>query len=376
MAKVRLTNVSKIYRRKNGGHVTALNGVSLEIEDREFICLAGPAGCGKSSALRMIAGLEEISKGDISIGAHRVNDVPPKNRDVAMVFENDSLYPQMTTYDNIAFGLKLRKYANTEIKKRVMDAAGVLGIEELLERKPMALSIGQRQRVAIARAIARQPKVFLFDEALANLAAKSRAAFRTEIARLHQRLQTTMIYATADPFEAMTMAERIVVINEGAVQQTDTPRALYDGPMNLFVAGFLGTPPMNFLRGELKQERDSLLFCEANGGTIEVRLPIAERPGAREFIGKPILLGIRAEDIECVPLAKGSEDSTAGFPAIADLVEPIGAETDLYLHTGAHEVIARSRRAIDRRESGHRFRFKMNLDKVHLFDPVSTKRIV
>jgi multiple sugar transport system ATP-binding protein len=376
MAKVTLTNVSKIYRGEKGSDLTALKGLSLEIRDREFIVLTGPRGCGKSSALRMVAGLEEISKGDIFIGERQVNDLPPKNRDVAMIFENDSLYPQMTVYDNVAFALGLRKFGKAEIKKRVRDTASILGIGELFERKPGALSLAQRQRVATARAIVRQPKIFLFDEPLANLDPVSRAELRAEMTKLHQRLEATVIYATEDPLEAMTMADRIVVLNKGVVQQTDTPFALYDYPVNSFVAGFLGSPPINFLRGDLKQQRNALLFWEANGGTIEVSLPMAGRPGAGEFIGKPVLLGIRPEDIELAEFARWKQDSTIIFPAIAGLVEPMGAETIHHLETGAHTMLCRSQCALDRREVGHRLQVKMNVKKVHLFDPVTTKRIV
>ena len=315
MAKVSVKNVYKIYPGEKGGDVTAVTDVSLEIADREFVVLVGPSGCGKSTTLRMIAGLEEISRGDIFIGDKRVNDVPPKDRDIAMVFQNYALYPHMSVYDNMAFGLKLRKFPKAEIKKRVQDAAAILGIEELLERKPKALSGGQRQRVAVGRAIVRQPKVFLFDEPLSNLDAKMRVQMRTEITKLHQRLQATMVYVTHDQVEAMTMGDRIVVMNKGVVQQNDTPLTLYNAPVNLFVAGFLGSPPMNILHGTLKQERDALVFNEMEGGTIQVRLAVADRPGAREFVGKPMLLGIRPEDIEVAQFTKGQENAPASFPA-------------------------------------------------------------
>src|SRR2546423_1078778 len=298
MAKVVVKNVSKIYPGDKGRDVTAVRDVNLEIHDREFVVLVGPSGCGKSTTLRMIAGLEEISRGEIYIGDRLVNDVAPKDRDIAMVFQNYALYPHMTVYDNLAFGLKLRKYSKTEIKKRVQDAARTLGIEDLLERNPKALSGGQRQRVAVGRAIVRQPKVFLFDEPLSNLDAKMRVQMRAEITKLHQRLQATIIYVTHDQIEAMTMGDRIVVMHNGLVQQTDTPLVLYSEPANLFVAGFLGSPPMNFVNGLLDLEGDTLRFSEIKGGAIQVRLPSRERPGAREMVGKPVLLGIRPEDIE------------------------------------------------------------------------------
>src|SRR6266513_5146557 len=295
MAKVIVKNVYKIYPGDKGRDVTAVSDVTLEIQDQEFVVLVGPSGCGKSTTLRMIAGLEEISKGDIYIGERRVNDVPPKDRDIAMVFQNYALYPHMSVYDNLAFGLKLRKFPKTEIKKRVVDAASILGIESLLDRKP---------------------KVFLFDEPLSNLDAKMRVQMRTEITKLHQRLQATMIYVTHDQIEAMTMGDRIVVMNNGKVQQIDTPLKLYNEPDNLFVAGFLGSPPMNFINGDLKQERESLVFSEIQGGTIEVRF--ADRPRAREFFGKAMLLGIRPEDIELAELSK-TGTAAARFPAIVDI---------------------------------------------------------
>jgi len=375
MAKVIVQNVYKIYPGEKGRDVTAVSDVSLEIQDREFVVLVGPSGCGKSTTLRMIAGLEEISKGDIYIGDRRVNDVPPKDRDIAMVFQNYALYPHMSVYDNLAFGLKLRKYPKAEIKKRVIDAAGILGIEELLERKPKALSGGQRQRVAVGRAIVRQPKVFLFDEPLSNLDAKMRVQMRTEIAKLHQRLQATMIYVTHDQIEAMTMGDRIVVMNDGVVQQTDTPLKLYNEPANLFVAGFLGSPPMNFINGTLKEERDFLVFSEIQGGAIQVRRPAREWAGARAFIGQPMMLGTRPEDIELAQFA-GNDEATGSFPAIVDIVEPMGAETNLYLQTGAHTVVCRSQKALDHREAGRRQQFEMNLKKAHLFDPMSGRRVV
>jgi multiple sugar transport system ATP-binding protein len=375
MAKVSVQHVYKIYPGEKGRDVTAVTDVNLEIEDREFVVLVGPSGCGKSTTLRMIAGLEEISKGDIYIGEKRVNDVPPKDRDIAMVFQNYALYPHMSVYDNMAFGLKLRRYPKTEIKKRVMDAAGILGIEELLDRRPKALSGGQRQRVAVGRAIVRQPKVFLFDEPLSNLDAKMRVQMRTEITKLHQRLQATMVYVTHDQIEAMTMGDRIVVMNGGVVQQIDTPLKLYNEPANLFVAGFLGSPPMNFINGALRRERDSLTFSESHGGTLKVQLPASQWKNAGDWLDGPVLLGIRPEDIELAQYA-GTHEATASFPAIVDIVEPMGAETNLYLQTGAHTVVCRSQRPLDHREAGHRFQFEMNLQKAHLFDPTSGSRVV
>ncbi|MDQ2868769.1 MAG: sn-glycerol-3-phosphate ABC transporter ATP-binding protein UgpC [Verrucomicrobiota bacterium] len=374
MAKVTLSHVSKIYPSEKKGDVTAVSDVNLEIADREFVVLVGPSGCGKSTTLRMVAGLEEISQGDVFIGDKRVNELPAKDRDIAMVFQNYALYPHMNVYDNMAFGLKLRKFPKPEIKKRVTDVASILGIEDLLERKPKALSGGQRQRVAVGRAIVRQPKVFLFDEPLSNLDAKMRVQMRTEITRLHQRLQATMIYVTHDQVEAMTMGDRIVVMNHGKVQQNDSPLKLYHEPDNLFVAGFLGSPPMNFIRGQLQLERETLVFKEIGDGTIEVRFPAAERIEASARSGQPVILGLRPEDIELAQFSKGIEQQ-ASFPAIVDIVEPMGAETNLYLQTGAHTVVCRSQRPLDHREAGHRMQFEANLAKAHLFDPETTNRL-
>jgi multiple sugar transport system ATP-binding protein len=378
MAKVTVKNVSKIYPGDKGKNVTAVKDVNLEVADREFVVLVGPSGCGKSTTLRMIAGLEEISQGDVFIGDKRVNDVAPKDRDIAMVFQNYALYPHMTVFDNLAFGLKLRKFPKAEIKKRVTDAASILGIESYLDRKPKALSGGQRQRVAVGRAIVRQPKVFLFDEPLSNLDAKMRVQMRTEITKLHQRLQATMIYVTHDQVEAMTMGDRIVVMNDGVVQQNDAPLKLYREPVNLFVAGFLGSPPMNFVTGTLKAAGENLRFSEAEGGTIEIAFPAAERPAARDFVGRQIILGIRPEDLEVANFERKEgrrKLADNAFPAIVDIVEPMGAETNLYLQTGAHTLVCRSQNAFDHREAGHRFQFEINLQKAHFFDPVSTERI-
>jgi multiple sugar transport system ATP-binding protein len=373
MAKVSLKNVSKIYPREKGGEIDAVKDLSLEIADREFVVLAGSPGCGKSTVLRMIAGLEEISEGDIYIGEKRVNGVAPKDRDIAMIFQDYALYPHMSVYDNLAFGLKLRKFFKPEIKKRVVDAASILGIEPLLDRKPKALSGAQQQRVAVGRAMVRQPKVYLFDEPLFNLSPKMRVQMRTEIIKLHQRLQATMIYVTHDQIEAMTMGDRIAVMNDGRVQQIDAPLVLYNEPVNLFVAGFLGSPPMNFISGTLKEDGDKLRFREDEGGTIEVAFAAADRPAAREFIGQNIILGIRPENLDVATLSrKEGKAAGTGFPAIVDNVQPVGAETDLYLQTGAHTLVCRSQSAFDRSEAGRRLQFEMNLAKAHLFDPVST----
>jgi len=372
MAQVTLKNVYKIYPGEKGKDVTAVEDFNLEIEDREFVVFVGPSGCGKSTTLRMIAGLEEISKGDVVIGDRRVNDVPPKDRDIAMVFQNYALYPHMTVYDNMAFGLKLRKYPKAEIQKRVKEAAAILGIEEYLERKPKALSGGQRQRVAVGRAIVRQPKVFLFDEPLSNLDAKMRVQMRTEITKLHQRLQATMIYVTHDQVEAMTMGTRIVVMKDGIVQQVDAPLTIYSEPSNLFVAGFLGSPPMNFLKGSLHSKDGSIFFKEASGGVVELNL--GRRPAAEAYVGKEVILGIRPED--CDRPAPDQVPTQNSFEALVDIVEPMGAETYFYIQTGAHTMVSRSHASVDQREAGHRLRFEINVNKAHLFDLATTLRIV
>ena len=381
MAKVTLKNIFKIYPGDKGKDVTAVRDFNIDIIDREFVVFVGPSGCGKSTTLRMIAGLEEISQGDIFIGDRRVNDVPPKDRDIAMVFQNYALYPHMSVFENMAFGLKLRKLPKAEIQKRVNDAASILGLEQLLDRKPKALSGGQRQRVAVGRAIVRQPKVFLFDEPLSNLDAKMRVQMRTEIIKLHQRLQATMIYVTHDQVEAMTMGTRIVVMDavvnpetglkEGVAQQIDAPLKLYNEPVNIFVAGFLGSPPMNFLKGTIRKEGNQIAFKESQGGAVELKL--GARPAAEAYVGKEVTLGVRPEDCDLVP--DGKAPSGNSFQAVIDIVEPMGAETYLYLQTGAHTVISRSHATVDHREAGHRLRFEMNVERVHLFDVTSGLRI-
>jgi multiple sugar transport system ATP-binding protein len=375
MAKVRLKNVSSVHPGKNGRDVAVANDLDLEVEDREFVALVGPPNCGISSIVRMIAGLDQISKGDIFIGDRRINDLPPKDRDIAMVSQDYAPYPRMSAYDNLAFGLKLRKFSEAEIRKRVVAAAEVLGLQELLEHRPASFSREQRQRFAIARAIALQPKAFLFDEPLANLEVRSRSQLRNEITRLHERLQTTMIYATHDPIDAMALSGRLVVIDGGAIQQDGPARTLYDEPENTVVAGLLGSPPMNLIRGALKQDRESLLFAEMDDGTIEMRLPISEFPAGRAFAGKEVLLGIRPEEIKIAESSQ-TEKRTDRFPALVDLVEPTGAETNLYLQTGAHRLVCRIQWDVDHRETGHRLQFELNPGKVCLFDPISGRRVV
>jgi len=359
MANVVLENLYKIYP----GGVTAVADANLEIADREFVVLVGPSGCGKSTTLRMIAGLEEITKGRIYIDGRLVNDVPPKNRDIAMVFQNYALYPHMTVYNNMAFGLKLRKYPKAEIDQRVREAADILGIQDLLDRKPKALSGGQRQRVAVGRAIVRKPKAFLFDEPLSNLDAKMRVQMRTEISKLHNRLAATMIYVTHDQVEAMTMGDRIVVMKDGIIQQVAAPLALYDHPANQFVAGFIGSPPMNFFRGHLEARDNRVWF---NEGTFSVALPEAMAHRLREQVGQEIMFGIRPEDIaDAVGLDQ--PDPSSQFAATVEVVEPMGAEVFIYLNTGRNTFIARVD-AHDKAKVDQRLPLWLNMNKAHFFD--------
>jgi multiple sugar transport system ATP-binding protein len=371
MAKVSVQHVSKTYAAENR---VALEDVNIEVADREFLVLAGPPGCGSRSLLRMIAGLESIPKGDILIGEKRVNDLPPSERDIAMLFETDALYPRMTIFANMAFGLELRKFPKAEIKRRVTETATMLGIEPALGRKPAGLSGAERRRVSLGRAIARQPKAFLFNEPLAHLDSATAARMRAEIIRLHQRLQSTMIYATHDPVEAMTMGDRVAVLREGVLQQAGPPLRLYREPDNLFVAGYLGNPPMNFIRGKLREAGDALVFKETGEGVIEMKL--TSRPEARPFAGREIIAGVRPEDIGIVSGA--ASPGAQRFRSLLDVVELTGAEANAHLETGAHTLIARTRSApgiIGGEEAGHRVQFEIDPARIHLFDPESTRRI-
>jgi multiple sugar transport system ATP-binding protein len=343
--------------------------LNLEIRDREFAVLTGPRDSGSSAILRMIAGLEEAPEGEILLGERPINDVAPKDRDIAFVAHDYAPYPGMSVYENLAFGLENRKFAGTEIRKRIVAVAGILGLQEPLDRKPRADN-EERQLIALARAMVLQPKVFLFDEAFSGLDAAARGRGRAEIKRLHQRLPATMVYATHDPAEALAIGQRTVVLHRGSVQQDGSAQAIYDTPANLFVAGFAGSPPMNLIQGTLKQERDSLLFTEAGDGTIAIRLSIS-----KDYSGKSVVLGIRPEEIE-IAMAGGAGRSPTGFKALVDRVEPRGVETDLYLKTGAHELVCRSRRWVEQAEGGHRFQFEINPEKTHLFDAVSGSQIM
>ena len=365
MAEVIVKNVSKIYP----GNVKAVDSINLEIRDREFMVLVGPSGCGKSTTLRMIAGLEEISDGEILIGDRIINNVPPKDRDIAMVFQNYALYPHMTVFDNMAFGLKLRKFKKEEIQRRVEEAARILGLEPYLDRRPKNLSGGQRQRVAVGRAIVRKPKAFLFDEPLSNLDAKMRVQMRTEISKLHSQLETTMIYVTHDQTEAMTMGDRICVMKDGHIQQVDTPLNLYDNPANVFVAGFIGMPPMNFFHGMVQKKDNKLYFKEDNG--FEVPLPNCWEASIESYINRPVIFGIRPENIIWQP----DIVSETAIEARVEVIEPMGAETYLYLNTDHHAFIARVD-AHNPYKVGVTAHLNLCLDKAHLFDEVSEKIII
>jgi len=368
MAKVIIEELVKIYPEKSGPGVRAVNSINLTIEDREFMVLVGPSGCGKSTTLRMIAGLEEISGGSISIDGKVVNNVLPKDRDIAMVFQNYALYPHMSVYDNMAFGLKLRKFPKAEIDARVREAATMLGLNDYLERKPKALSGGQRQRVAVGRAIVRKPKVFLFDEPLSNLDAKMRVSTRTEISKLHARLGATMIYVTHDQVEAMTMGDRICVMRDGNIMQVAAPLELYNHPLNMYVAGFIGSPPMNFFKGTVRRAGNHLSFIEDNtkGTPISVQLPESLAAKAAKHVDKPIVLGIRPEDVQD-SLTLSAPNPAHTVEVNVEVSEPMGSETYLYLDTGANSFIARVR-PTDRFEVNQKVKVTLRMDMAHLFD--------
>ena len=368
MAEVVLDHVYKIFDK----NVVAVDDVSFEVKDNEFVVLVGPSGCGKSTTLRMIAGLEEVSKGEIKIDGRVVNDVPPKDRDIAMVFQNYALYPHMTVYDNMAFGLKLRKYPKQEIKQRVMEAAEILGIKEFLDRKPKALSGGQRQRVAVGRAIVRKPKVFLFDEPLSNLDAKLRVQMRTEIIRLHDRLKATMIYVTHDQVEAMTMGDRIVVLKDGKVQQIDTPLNLYNNPVNKFVAGFIGSPAMNFLDVQLTKGEDGHL--QVDEGHFKIPVPENFEQNLLPYVGKEVILGIRPEDIHNEQTAVAVKEP-AHIQARVEVVELMGSEVYLYLTTKKNHLVARIESEVFPR-AGQTADLVFDMKKVHFFDKQTEETIV
>ena len=367
MAGITLKNISKVYP----GDVKAVSDFNLDIPDKEFIVLVGPSGCGKSTTLRMIAGLEEITEGELYIGDKLVNEVPPKDRDIAMVFQNYALYPHMTVYKNMAFGLMLRKTPKEEIDQRVHDAAVVLGIEPLLERRPKALSGGERQRVALGRAMVRNPAVFLLDEPLSNLDAKLRASMRTELIRLHKRLETTFVYVTHDQTEAMTMGDRIVVMKDGLIQQVDTPQKLFDSPCNLFVAGFIGSPQMNFIEGVLNKDAKGYYF-EANGD--KHYFPEGRAGGKMSaYTGKAVTLGVRPEDIYDDAAALANESHSV-IESEIEVREMMGSEVYLYLKYGDHQIMARVPTS-DLSASGSRLKVALDMNKAHLFDQETEKTI-
>ena len=357
-------SLQHIYKRYPNGF-EAVKDFNLEIQDKEFIIFVGPSGCGKSTTLRMVAGLEEISEGTLKIGDKVMNDVEPKDRDIAMVFQNYALYPHMTVYDNMAFGLKLRKVPKDEIDKAVKEAARILDLEKLLDRKPKALSGGQRQRVAMGRAIVRNPKVFLMDEPLSNLDAKLRVQMRIEISKIHQRLGATIIYVTHDQTEAMTLGTRIVVMKDGVVQQVDTPQNLYEKPGNLFVAGFMGSPQMNFLDAQISQKGNDVI---ATVGQYDILVPAAKGKVLKEggYIGKTVVLGIRPEDIHDSQMFIEASPS-APMTSTVKVYELLGAEVFLYFDVNGTQVTAR----VDPRttsKTGDTIKFAFDMEKSHFFD--------
>jgi multiple sugar transport system ATP-binding protein len=371
MARVLLENVTKVYPPA----VCAVDGINLLISDQEFVVLVGPSGCGKTTTLRMIAGLETLSSGQISIGDRVVNDVPPKDRDIAMVFQNYALYPHMTVYKNMAFGLKLRGMPKRQIHQKVTETARLLEIDHLLDRRPKALSGGQRQRVAVGRAIVREPVAFLFDEPLSNLDAKLRVTTRAELKRLHQRLRTTTIYVTHDQEEAMTLGDRIVVMKDGKVQQADTPLRVYHDPVNRFVAGFIGTPPMNFVNGMLAGEGEKLFFREsaaggdltlvANGFTLLVPAHLQARLAAR--VSQPMVLGIRPRLLQLQPSV--SPQVSGQLKLKVDVVEPLGSDMDVIGKTASgHQVVARIE-AVEQLSGASEVNMFFDLRKIHFFEP-------
>lgn len=362
MAEVLVKDISKIY----DGGIKAVDKANIKIKDQEFVVLVGPSGCGKSTTLRMIAGLEDITSGELYIDGKIMNNEAPKDRDIAMVFQNYALYPHMTVYENMAFGLRIRKFPKAEIDARVKEAAQILDIEELLDRKPKALSGGQRQRVAVGRAIVRKPKVFLFDEPLSNLDAKLRVQMRAEISSLHSRLNATMVYVTHDQVEAMTMGDKIVVMKSGIIQQIGSPLKLYNDPVNRFVAGFMGTPPMNIGVADIVEESGRLIAKEEG---MTVVIPKNREEKLRAYLGKKILMGVRSEDLT---FTKSPTENNLN--ASITVIEPLGNETHLYIETKVNHYIAR---ALPMHEFhvGDEVNFTPNVDKIQFFDLETEKSL-
>jgi len=361
MAEIFFDNVCKVFP----GGVEAVKNFSLTIRDKEFMVFVGPSGCGKSTTLRMVAGLEEITEGTIRIGDRVVNDVPPKDRDIAMVFQNYALYPHMTVYKNMAFSLKLRKYSKKESDKRVRKAAKILGIEELLDRRPKALSGGQRQRVAVGRAIVRQPAAFLFDEPLSNLDAKLRVEMRAELKRLHATLETTTIYVTHDQEEAMTLGNRIVVMKDGLMQQCGAPLEVYNNPINRFVAGFVGTPPMNFFTGSLSSDDGDVWFDE---GSFRIRLTKQQAENLDSWTDREVILGVRPEAMNFTGDGRfAGRDNT--ISVLVNVIEPFGENMDMYAATPEHPHIVARVEAREDIEPGQNIKLHLDMSKVHIFEP-------
>ncbi len=366
MAKVDLKKVHKTFDK-----MEVVHGIDLSIAHNEFLVLVGPSGCGKSTTLRMVAGLEEITKGEIYIGDRLVNDVPPKDRDIAMVFQNYALYPHMTVFDNMSFGLKLRKYPKSEIKQRVEEAAGILNIRELLDRRPKQLSGGQRQRVAMGRAIVRHPQVFLFDEPLSNLDAKLRVQMRTEIKKIHQRVATTIIYVTHDQVEAMTLADRTVVMNEGDIEQVGTPQQLYENPASRFVAGFIGSPSMNFVPCKLISNSGGLAVQLSD--KLKLNVPKDKTKEYKPFAGKDLLFGIRPEHIT----EKRPQKTSTGFVDLevkTEVLEPMGVDTMVFFSINDTELCARVTPSAAK-AVGQNIKLTANMNNMHLMDPETDKVI-
>ncbi len=367
MAQVSLRDVSKVYK----GDVRAVDKINLGIENKEFMVLVGPSGCGKSTTLRMIAGLEEISEGKIWIGDRLVNDIPAKDRDIAMVFQNYALYPHMTVFENMSFGLKLRKYPKEEIERRVHEAAEILGIKKFLTRRPKQLSGGERQRVALGRAIVRKPMVFLLDEPLSNLDAKRRVQMRTEIHKLRLRLQTTFIYVTHDQTEAMTLGDRICVMNDGKIQQCADPMTIYDKPANKFVASFIGSPPINIMTGKIIKKERKYYFDE---GKFQVKLVEDMYKAIAPYEGKEVFFGVRAEDIyDKLFVTEASPENT--IRAACEVVEPLGSEVYLYLNSGKNTFVARVG-AHNKPDVNRDMDLVIDMGKVHFFDQQTEATII
>lgn len=360
---------------KNIGAARLNAELDLTIRDREFVVLTGPAGCGSSAIVRLIAGLEKVLQGDILFDERRVNDLPPRDRDVAMLSHDYTPYPGMSVRENLAIGLERRKFANAEIEKRVAAAAETVGLQDRLSASPKSLSPEERRFVGLARAMVRQPKVYLFDEPFAGLERTVVSRARAASAELRQRSSATILYATSDPAEALAFGARTVIMDDGGVQQDAAAQSIFDEPTNLFVAKFFGDSPMNLVHGTLKQERDGVTFSETGDGTIAIRLPAPRFSGAKDLVGRPIILGFRPEAIEIAESRNEGGVSGASFRALVDRAELKGPETDLYLRTGAHELVCRSRRWAGQAEGGHRFQFEIRLEKAHLFDAVSGRRV-